>query len=223
MAFSFKFFPVKDLVFSIVPTAISYEGHLNKLPVPIFYNQYVAMGTGLAISILLGVLFYLDNIKTYKKSLAEILATGYFMNFTGRLAQLLNGKADIEFLFPNNSVVKLKPEKVAVEVGIPISHDSLVKYSDEVKRSCDIVYIREATLNEPYWVRAKYNEGILTICEYPRTLFALSMYMEKEFSDKASTEKNSKKIYAYFDKKIEELKIRNSRNIPFGRIKFMQV
>src|ERR1700742_3011570 len=139
MAFSFKFFPVKDLVFSIVPTAISYEGHLNKLPVPIFYNQYVAMGTGLAISIFLGVLFYLDNIKTYKKSLAEVLATGYFMNFTGRLAQLLHGKADIEFLFPDNSIIKLKPAKVMVEVGIPVSHDSLLKYTDEVKRSCDIV------------------------------------------------------------------------------------
>ena len=223
MAFSFKFFPVKDLVFSIVPTAISYEGHLNKLPVPIFYNQHVAMGTGLAISVFLGVLFYLDDVKTYKKSLAEILATGYFMNFTGRLAQLLNGKADIEFLFPGNSVIKLKPEKVTVEVGIPISHDSLIKYSSEVKHTCEIVYIREATLNEPYWVRAKYSKGTLTICEYPRTLFALSKYLEKEFSDKNSTEKNSKKIYAFFDKKIEELKIRNSRDIPFGRIKFMQV
>ncbi|WP_426671772.1 STING domain-containing protein [Mucilaginibacter sp. McL0603] len=221
MAFSFKFFPVKDLIFSIIPTAVSYEGYLNKIPV--FYNLYVAIGTGLAISIFLGVLFYLDNIKTYKKSLAEILATGYFMNFTGRLAQLLNGKADIEFLFPGNSVIKLNPENVTVEVGVPISHDSLIKYSDEVKRSCDIVYIREATLSEPYWVRAKYDKGLLTICEYPRTLFALSRYLEKEFSDKDSTEKNSKKIYAYFDKKIEELKIRNSRDIPFGRIRFMQV
>jgi hypothetical protein len=223
MAFSFKFFPVKDLVFSIVPTAISYEGHLNKLPVPIFYNQYVAMGTGLAISIFLGVLFYLDNIKTYKKSLAEILATGYFMNFTGRLAQLLNGKVDIEFLFPDNSIVKLKPTKVKVEVGIPVSHDSLIKYSSEVKHTCEIVYIREATLSEPYWVHAKYDQGFLTIYEYPRTLFALSRYLEKQFSDKENAEKNSKKIYAYFDKKIEELKIRNGRDIPFGRIKFIQV
>jgi hypothetical protein len=223
MAFSFKFFPVKDLAFSIVPTAISYEGHLNKLPVPIFYNQYVAMGTGLAISVFLGVLFYLDNVKTYKKSLAEILATGYFMNFTGRLAQLLNGKADIEFLFPGNSIIKLKSNKVKVEVGIPVSHDSLIKYSSEVKHSCQIVYIREATLSEPYWVYAKYDQGFLTIYEYPRTLFALSKYLEKQFSDKDSAEKSSKKIYTYFDKKIEELKIRNSRDMPFGRIRFIQV
>jgi len=223
MALSLKFFPIKDLVFSIVPTAISYEGHLNKLPVPIFYNQYVAIGTGLVISIFLGALFYLDNIKTYKKSLAEILATGYFMNFTGRLAQLLHGKADIEFLFPDNSIVKLKPSKVNVEVGIPISHNSLIKYSSEVKHSCEIVYIREATLSEPYWVYAKYDQGYLTIYEYPRTLFALPVYLEKQFSDKDSAEKNSKKIYAYFDKKIEGLRMRYSKDIPFGRIKFIQV
>ncbi len=223
MAFSFKFFPVKDLVFSIVPTAISYEGHLNKLPVPIFYNQYVAMGTGLAISVFLGALFYLDNVKTYKKSLAEVLATGYFMNFTGRLAQLLNGKVDVEFLFPNNSIIKLKPNKVKVEVGIPVSHNSLIKYSSEVKNSCEIVYIREATFSEPYWVHAKYDQDFLTIYEYPRTLFALPSYLEKQFSDKDSSEKNSKKIYAHFDKKIEELKIRNSKDIPFGRIKFIKV
>lgn len=223
MAFSFKFFPVKDLVFSVVPTAISYEGYLNKLPVPIFYNQYIAVCIGLTISVFIGVLFYLDNIKTYKKSLAEILATGYFMNFTGRLAQLLHGKADIEFLFPDKSVVKLKPGKVMVEVGIPISHDSLIKYSSEIKHSCEIVYIREATLSEPYWVYAKYDQDYLTIHEYPRTLFALPRYLEKQFSDKESTEKNSKKIYAYFDKKIEELKIRYSKDIPFGMIKFIKV
>jgi hypothetical protein len=222
MTFTFKFFPLKDLIFSIIPTIGSYSGYLDGIIK--FPNRYLALGTGLIVSIILGVIFHSENVRTYKKSLAEILAMGYFMNFTGRLAKLLKGKADIGFSFDKKSVAYYAPVNVNVIVGIPKSLSSLVNFCNMVEAKADVAYIRESTKNDPYWVRAnKEEDGTITIYEFPRTLFALSRYLEKEFSNTAKAEKNSRKIYKYFDEKLKQLKIHYSNEFPENRIKFEYV
>ena len=222
MTITFKFFPFKDLLFSIIPTIGTYGGYLDGIVK--FPNKYEALGAGLIVSIGLGIIFHAENVRTYKKSLAEILAMGYFMNFTGRLAKLLKGRAEIGFSFAERSVIYYPPDKVNVEVGIPGSLTALVSYCNSVEAKADVAYIRESTKNDPYWVRAtKQNDGTITIYEFPRTLFALNRYLEREFSDAAKADKNSKKIYQYFDEKLKQLKIQHSNEFPEDRIKFVAV
>lgn len=222
MTFTFKFFPFKDLIFSIVPTVGTYGGYLKGII--IFPNKWVALGSGLVVSIILGIIFHTENKRSYKKSLAQILATGYFMNFTSRLAKLLKGKADISFSFPDANFEPYPPDKINVKVGIPASLNALINYCNMVEARAEVVYIREPTRNDPYWVRAKKEEdGTITIYEFPRTLFALSIYLEKEFENPERAEKSSKKIYKYFDEKLKQLKIQHSNEFPNDRIKFEYV
>lgn len=222
MSFTFKFFPLKDFIFSIIPTIGTYSGYLNGIIT--FPNKYEAFGSGLTISIILGIIFHAENVRAYKRSLAEILAMGYFMNFTGRLAKLLKGRADISFSFLDKDLEIYPPEKINVKVGIPKSLNALVNFCNMVEAKAEVVYIRESTKNDPYWVRAcREEDGTITIFEFPRTLFALSRYLEKDFSDPEKAEKSSKKIYKYFDEKLRQLKIQYSNEFPNDRIKFEYV
>ncbi len=223
MKFSFKFLPIKDLFYSVFPTVGTYGGYLQGVAPKIFPNIWVAIGIGLLISVILAVIFYRENVKAYKKSLAEILATGYFMNFTGRFGKLLRTKTPIHFSFPDDSIKTFTSDQITVEVGMPKSLESLNKYSEMVQNNYDIVYVREATFSEPFWIRAIINNDRLIIYEFPRTLFSLSRYLKDDFMDHKSAEKNSKKIYTFFRKKIEQLRIEFSNEISNDKLNFITV
>ena len=225
MTLSLKFFPFKDFLFSIVPAVASFEGYIQDLiPLEILSNRYVEIGLGLFISICLALIFRKDNIKNYKKSLAEILATGYVSNFAGRLSKLLKGKSDLEFSFPNQKTLKIHPERIKVLVNLPKSLSSLRNFAEQTESETEIVLLREAAALEPYWIRAKLEDnGSLTIYEFPRTLFAIPRYLKKDFPDLITSERKSKKIFGYFNKKIEELRIEYSQDIPQERFIFNMV
>jgi hypothetical protein len=222
---SLKFFSIKDLLFSIVPTLGSYEGYVKELvPLTIFPNRYMIIVAGVLISLLFVLIFYIDNKRNYQKSLSEVLATGYFMNFTGPLSKVLSARSAIKLGFPDGTESSVDPGKIKVEVGMPLSMGSLIAYADKVKAESEIVYVREITGSEPFWVRArKEGDGSLTIFEFPRTLFALSYYLGEDFSDKAKADKISKRLYKYFDKKIQNLRIVNSDKIAADRLQFRPV
>jgi nucleotide-binding STING sensor domain-containing protein len=223
MKFSFKFLPIKDLFYSVFPTMGTYGGYLQGYAPKFFPNLWVAIGIGLIISIVLAVIFYSENVKTYKKYLAEILATGYFMNFTGRLGKLLKTKTPIHFSFPDNNTKIFTSDQITVEIGMPQSLTALNKYCEMVETNFDIVYVREATNSEPFWLRANIENNRLIIYEFPRTLFSLSSYLKDDFADQKSAEKNSKKIYSYFHKKIEQLRIEYAKVISNDKLNFKTV
>ncbi len=223
MRFSFKFLPIKDLFYSVFPTVGTYSGYLEGVAPTIFPNIWVAIGIGLLFSVILAVIFYRENVKAYKKSLAEILATGYFMNFTGRFGKLLRTRTPIHFSFPDDSIKTFTSDQIMVEVGMPKNLQSLNKYAEMVEDSYDIVYVREATFSEPFWVRATTNDNNLVIYEFPRTLFSLSRYLKDDFMDHKSAEKNSKKIYSFFREKIDQLRIEHSSEISNDKLNFKMV
>lgn len=223
MTLGFKFFPLKDLFYSVFPTVGTYGSYANGIAPELFPNKWVAIAIGVVASIALAVIFRTDNIKTYKKSLAEILATGYFMNFTGRLGRLLKSKSPIEFSFPDKSVKTFTANKISVEIGLPKNLSSLNKYAESVEQNADIIYLREESSSEPFWLRAKIENEKLIIYEFPRTLFSLSKYLKSEFSDKKSADKNSKIIYSYFHNKIEQLRIEHSSEISNDKLNFISV
>jgi hypothetical protein len=223
MKFSFKFLPLKDLFYSVFPTVGTYGGYLQGISPKFFPNIWTAIGIGLVISVILAILFYRENVKAYKKSLAEILATGYFMNFTGRFGKLLKTKTPIHFSFPDNSIKTFHSDQISVEIGMPRSLKSLNKYCEMVENDFDIVYVREATYSEPFWIRAAIIKDKLTIYEFPRTLFSISRYLKADFMDQKSAEKNSKKIYKFFREKIEQLRIEFSNEISNDKLNFKNV
>lgn len=223
MKFSFKFLPLKDLFYSVFPTVGTYGGYLQGVAPKIFPNIWISIGIGLVISVLLAVLFYRENVKAYKKSLAEILATGYFMNFTGRLGKLLRTKTPIHFSFPDDSVKTFTADHITVEIGMPKDLNSLNKYSEMVQNKYDVVYVREDTYSEPFWIRADVKGNKLIIYEFPRTLFSLSKYLKDDFMNQRSAERNSKKIYMFFHKKIDQLRIEHSSEISNDRLNFTTV
>jgi len=223
MTFSLKFFPVKDLIFSVIPTVGTYFGYLQGVSPEILPNKYYAIGIGLIASLVLAIIFYRENVKSYKKSLAELLATGYFMNFTGRLGKLLKSKVPIDFTFKDGSVLSFESKDILVEIGIPGSLQALTTYSNSVESNSEIIYVRGATGSEPFWLYGNVEENILMIYEFPRTLFSLASYLKTEFDEIKKAEKKSKKIYGYFEKKIEELRIINSSLLPQGRFIFKHV
>ena len=218
MKFSFKFLPVKDLFYSVFPTVGTYSGYLQGVAPKFFPNVWTAIGIGLLVSVILAVIFYTENVKTYKKSLAEILATGYFMNFTGRLGKLLKTKTPIHFSFPDGSIKAFTSDQISVEIGMPQSLASLSKYCEMVEENADIIYVREATYSEPFWLRAKTDHDKLLIYEFPRTLFSIPRYLKADFSDQENAEKNSRKIFSFFQEKIDQLRIEYSSEISNDKL-----
>jgi len=223
MRLNLRFFPVKDMFYSVVPTAGTYGGYLQGIAPEFFPNVWIAIGVGLVLSVILALIFYFENVRNYKKSLAEILATGYFMNFTGRLGKLLKTKTPIHFSFPDGSVKTFTSSLINVEIGMPESLSSLNKYSEMVEMNSDIIYVREETYSEPFWLRANIQDEKLTIYEFPRTLFSISRYMRKDFLNTEMAEKNSRKIYSFFHQKIDQLRIEYSNEISNERLNFISV
>lgn len=223
MAFSFKFLPVKDLFFSVIPTIGTYIGYVEEISPKFLPNKIIAIGIGLAASIVLAIVFYKQNVKAYKKSLSEILATGYFMNFTGRLGQLMKSKESIQFTFPDDSKQEFYTNNINIEIGIPNSLKSLVAYSEKIEEDSEILLINETDRSDPYWVRGIAASEKLTIHEYPRTLFALPSYLKDELSNFKISERKSKRLFDHFNDKIEELRIEHSNQIPASRMNFKRV
>lgn len=223
MNLGLRFLPVKDIIYSIIPTAGTYGSYINDMAPGLFPNVWIALAAGLLGSGLLLWIIRLDNIKKYKQSLAEILATGYFMNFTGKLGRLLRSKTPIEFSFPGNVSKTFTTDKISVEIGLPENINALNKYAENVEQKSDIVFVRQESSIEPFWLRAKYTGENLVIYEFPRTLFSLTKYLKDDFKDQKSAEKNSKEIYSYFHKKIEHLKTEYSGEIAGARLNFILI
>jgi hypothetical protein len=225
MAVNLKFFPFKDFIFSVVPTAASYEGYLKDMvPLELLSNKFVELGVGAGLSLLLALVFYRENLRSYKKSLAEILATGYFSNFTGKLGRVLQTKKPLTFIFPNGAEHQVHPDNIEIQVALPSSLSALKEYSNEVKKKYEIAYLKDSPTQDPFWVRGFVDDGgKMTIYEYPRTLFALPTYLRKDFADQAKAEKNSKKLFNYFNAKIESLRIEFSQDIPEEGIRFPNI
>jgi hypothetical protein len=220
---SLRFFSVKDLFYSVVPTVGTYGSYINGFAPDLFTDIWIAIGLGIVVSAVLAIAFYFENVRAYKRSLAEILATGYFMNFTGRLGKLLRSKVPVDFQFPDNTVRTFPTSNIRVEIGMPKDLSSLAAYSSAVEQNADIIYVREPSASEPFWLRAKVENGTLVIYEFPRTLFSISRYLKADFSDKENAQKNSRQIYGYFHKKIDQLRIEYVSEISDDKLNFRTV
>ena len=223
MANIFKFLPIKDLIFSVIPTIGTYVGYLQGLTPQLFPNQWVAIGIGFVASVLLALLFYKENVRTYKKSLAEILATGYFINFTEHMGRLLKSKLPYKILIGELEGQPISPENIHVEIAIPSSMKALKDYAETVDEQTKTVFLEDPSTGQPIWLRGKLVDDDLYIYDFPRTLFAIRKYLKAEFSNPKKEESRSKKIFGYFSDKVDELKEERISDFLSSRIDFKKI
>ena len=154
MVFSFKFLPIKDLIFSVIPTIGTYVGYLQGLTPDLVPNKYVAIAIGLVASVILAFAFYRENVRSYKKSLAEILATGYFMNFTERIGRLLQSKLPYKILIGELEGQPISPENIHVEIAIPGSMQALKDYARTVDEDLKTIFLEDPSTAVPQKISA---------------------------------------------------------------------
>lgn len=204
---------VKDIIFSSIPTVPTYTGMLNGiLPGWLTKNSNLLVITGLVIFIIFLLLLFFFNNEANKKSLAQILATGYFQNFSGKLFFLLTQNNNLTFMLSNNTSYTVSPSNVEVEVLLPTSLDGLRKKTADINASTQIAYIDSNPFNEPFWVRIKADGNNVTIYEIPRTLFAIPKYLSESYSQQKSF-----KMHAAFNKRFKQILQDNSNIIPANR------
>ena len=65
MKLSFKFFPIKDLFYSVVPTAGTYGGYIQGIAPKFIPNVWIAIIIGIVLSIVLATIFILGFIASW--------------------------------------------------------------------------------------------------------------------------------------------------------------
>lgn len=84
---------------------------------------------------------------------------------------------------------------------MPKSLSSLNSYCGQVEMNYDIVYVREETQSEPFWIRGKAMGDELIIYEFPRTLFSIYSYMKEDVLDSEKQKRTPKKFMPFFMKR----------------------
>lgn len=207
---------VKDILFSGAPTAGTYTGYLNGylndyLPEWLIENPTIGLALTLAIFLIIMIILYSVNNEAHKKSLAEILANSYFLNFSGKLTTLLRQGTDVAFIRSSGKWV-VNPGQLKLEIHLPASKEKLTQISSAIDQQTEIAYIDSHPFVEPaWWIKIKVDPacGKVTILETPRILFALPNYLSSDY-----TPKRSKKLHSAFNKKFTRLVEDHPDKIP---------
>jgi len=190
-----EFISIIDVAVSLLPSAISVIGAL-----PYFESPFIPVFIGIVILFILIGLFIQTNMTKKEKALAEILATGYFINFLEPLSKTT------EIIFRENGERKFfNLKNIEITIYLPLTSESLVEISDELNNNesyvnIDIINVKDGT---PFWTRAKVDSGTLKIADFPRTLFSLPRFVKINFGQKRA--KKLKKYYESFNDKLSDL------------------
>ncbi|MBS1747251.1 MAG: hypothetical protein JST21_13860 [Bacteroidetes bacterium] len=217
---------IKDLLFTGAPTAGTYTGYLNGylneiLPQWLIVNPWLTLGITILLFIIVIIILYYFNNEAHKKSLAEVLATGYFLNFSGKLTTLLKQENEITFL-RSSGPLTVPSSKIKLDILLPTSKDAMEETASGIEQTSEIAYIGNRSFTEPnLWMRIKENveDGSVSIIEFPRTLFALPHYLSTEYK-----QGNSKKIHQAFNNKFRQLIADNpDKRPPAGRFELKEI
>jgi hypothetical protein len=153
--------------------------------------------------------------------LAEVLATGYFLNFSGKLTSLLRQESEITFL-RSSGPLAISANKIKLVVWLPASKNAMEEAASDIEQTSEIVYIGTRSFTEPnLWLRIKEDvtNGMVSIMEFPRTLFALPHYLSTGYK-----QENSKKIHKAFNNKFRQLMADNpDKRPPAGRFEMKEI
>lgn len=207
-----KFFDLKEMIYVTGPTVG-------------FYHEFVPKHFGLTDAMVLastGAVFigsFCLNIykrfAAHERSIAEVLATGYFHNFFERSVSLFRHRLEegtaTTFLFgkgDNARSVTVPPGKISFTVILPESQQRLHESLGLISKNT-----LKATIDSGMWFDVVvHDDASVTIYDCPRTLTALRKYLVdggKTFDDRLAA-----KLYKHFSKKFTALWEREAENIP---------
>ncbi|MFY1110421.1 MAG: STING domain-containing protein [Methanosarcinaceae archaeon] len=191
-----KFFDPLQTVGVIIPTVIFYYDRIPKsLP------RKVHLGVALLIFTVVFLYCLRNKYNEYEKAIAEVLETGYFLNFFEKTALHISQKKQanqpIQFKFNDGTKEAVKADQIKVKVILPLSLSSLEDTIDKVGK-----ITKSGNIDNGAWVFAKKNlNNTITIYEYPRTLTAIQRYLPPKYNYSEEKSKNFHKLFnAKFDK-----------------------
>lgn len=193
-----EFLSVVDFGISLMPSLVSIIGTL-----PYFERPWIPVIIGLTVLFGLIALFMHSNLSKKEKALAEILATGYFINFLEPLARNISKRTEVHFRGEAQNARKIFGlEQIEITVYLPMNSESLVQISEVLNnqkayQNIDIINAKDGT---PFWVRAAVNGNKLKIADFPRTLFSLPRFVKINLGHS-----KPKKIKQYYESFVEEL------------------
>ncbi len=209
-----KFFDLKEMIYVTGPTVG-------------FYHEFVPKHLGLTDTMVFastGVVFllsFLVNIykrfSAHERSIAEVLATGYFHNFFERTVSLFRHRMEegtsTTFSFgkgDNTRSIAVPPGKITVRIILPDSQQRLNESLAMIRS-----HTMKATIDSGVWFDIVVHENAsVTIYDCPRTLTALRKYLVdggRTFDDRLSA-----KLHKHFSVKFMALWEREAENIPQG-------
>jgi len=181
-----KNFDPKELIAFILPTTGFYYDIIPKL---INLQKTVFLVSVVIIFLLLFLINLYKRNMDYEKSIAEVLETGYFLNFLDKTAIYIQEKKQtnqfIKFNFKDGTNETVKADQIKVKLILPLSLSGL----NETIKSINSI-TKSGNIDNGPWVYAKKNsDNTITIYDCPRTLTALSKYLinsESSYSDDLS-------------------------------------
>lgn len=213
------FISLEEAVVSFIPTGMTYYSSIISIG-----NTYIAVGLSLVIFICFLFILYQKNIGTYKRALAQILATGYYRNFVENLSHNLNLEAPNLLQFEEDE--KPHPftlDQIKVEIILPTSQSMLHRANEELNDlNIQRLYFKNRKDKSAFWARALKSEDGVVIKDFPRTLFSLAEYITKDFNSYYS-EKVSKKYHKAFIDKFHELRNQHPDNLILSRFKITEL
>lgn len=212
-----EFLSVMDFGISLMPSLVSIIGTL-----PYFERPWIPVIIGLAVLFVLIALFIHNNLGKKEKALAEILATGYFINFLEPMAKNIGKTTEVYFRNKQSSE-HFDIDCIEITVYMPMNSDSLVEISDVLNNqkgyeNVDIINAKDGT---PFWARAKAEKGRLQIADFPRTLFSLPRFVKISLGQ--TKPKKIKQYYEGFYEQLEDLLEDNRQDYVLRRVKVERI
>ncbi|WP_069129946.1 STING domain-containing protein [Rhodohalobacter halophilus] len=212
-----EFLSVMDFGISLMPSIVSIMGTL-----PYFERPWIPVIIGIAVLFGLIALFIHNNLGKKEKALAEILATGYFINFLEPMARNIGKRTEVRFRDEHKSM-HFDINSIEITVYMPMNSDSLDQISDVLNnqkgyQNIDIINAKDGT---PFWSRAKVEGDRLKIADFPRTLFSLPRFVKISLGQ--TKPKKIRQYYEGFAEQLEDLLEDNRQDYVLRRIKVEKV
>jgi hypothetical protein len=212
-----EFLSVMDFGISLMPSLVSIIGTL-----PYFERPWIPVIIGVAVLFGLIALFIHNNLGKKERALAEILATGYFINFLEPLAKNVGKTTEVYFRNKESSKY-FAIECIEITIYMPMNSDSLVEISEVLNNqkgyeNIDIINAKDGT---PFWARAKVEKDRLKIADFPRTLFSLPRFVKISLGH--TKPKKIRQYYEGFAEKLEDLLEDNRQDYVLRKVKIERV
>lgn len=195
-----KFSSLNEIILVLIPTTFGYLSGIE-IVFPVPENlEYILFGI---ILVLLFITCLLRKKIEHEETIAEVLETGYFMNFVDRTASFISGRKDetkpILIHYSDGTSEPIDSDKINVKVILPESLDSLHNTMAVVDG-----LTKRGSLDNGTWILCgkEKQDGITTIYDYPRTMTAMGRYLQSITKD--YNEQKSKPLHKHFNKMFKK-------------------